>query len=125
MVVSGHHIHALWWGPQASRKWSWRADSYDEKAMPGREPPGCLATFAEILRPGAPVGDFRDRVACGTAGPPSAQPPVPLRPRWATGWAASPVPPAGWFPSEVVCQACERRSFLSLREKLPDRKSTR
>src|ERR1039457_5762460 len=58
MVVSGHHIHALWWGPQASRKWSWRADIYDEKAMPGREPPGCLATFAEILRPGAPVGDF-------------------------------------------------------------------
>src|ERR1035441_9107554 len=37
MVVSGHHIHALRWGPQASRKWSWRADIYDEKAMPGRE----------------------------------------------------------------------------------------
>src|ERR1035438_2356193 len=40
MVVSGHHIHALWWGPQASRKRSSRADIYDEKAMPGREPLG-------------------------------------------------------------------------------------
>jgi|ERR1035441_3839541 hypothetical protein len=38
MVVSGHHIHALWWGPQASSKWSSCADIYDEKAMPRREP---------------------------------------------------------------------------------------
>ena len=89
--------------------------------MPGREPPGGLAACADILRPRAPWATFLDPVACGTAWPPSAQPPVPVRPRWATGWAASTVPSAGWFPTEVGSVSGMRKKVIPF----PPRKAAR
>jgi hypothetical protein len=87
-VVSGHHIHALWRGPQASRKWFWSADIYDEKAMPGR-----AARMSSCLRgspsPGAPVGDSSGQGGVWDAMATVGQPPVAVRTRRATGSAAS------------------------------------
>ena len=65
--------------------------------------------FAEILRQGRPWATLLDRVARWTAGPPSVQPPVPVRTRWATGWAPSAVPPAGWLPNEVGCHDMRKK----------------
>jgi hypothetical protein len=39
-----------------------------------------------------------------------AQPPVPMRTRWATGWAAfDGGPPAGWLQTEVVCHDMQKK----------------
>src|ERR1035441_7967572 len=79
MVISGHHIHALRWGPQASSNWSSRADIYDEKAMPGS------GGATRCLR--------RDPSARAARGP---------RPGGA-------VPPAGSLPNEVVCHDMRKK----------------
>jgi len=97
-----------WGGDHKQAQIGLRAQIFTMK----RRCPGAVGrpgAFADIVRPGPPVGDFS-----GPGGALDGRATVGATARSCAhtvgyGWAASAVPPAGWLPSEVGCHDMRKK----------------